>query len=289
MLARSRDDGGSLYAADDRHLDFGGLIDLGLLYEAPQARTYWCGCGGGGTCEVTWAVHPKDGSKTPFIQCEYCGINRLDPKDLRVWTIQTRELLRMVGESMDFSSPFSEAIPGLVWLFGRKKRRDFYFVRRIFDDERQAIRSFFASHSTGVVIVPMKEDQVAFAKLDLNNPCFPLTKIAILDEQCRLVVDMTMVDDELTPVEKNDLKTNRKRGQRTAHIELLVKEMKVFYRESRDNFYDKGDILPKLTQKELGQRVGLRQDEVSRCLNDESAVTLQLLWQHAEDLYPFHG
>jgi hypothetical protein len=60
--------------------------------------------------------------------------------------------------------------------------------------------------------------------------------------------------------------------------------MKEHFRASKDHYYATGSLLPRPTQAELAKRVGIRQNEVSRCLADTDATLLQVLWMQANDI-----
>jgi hypothetical protein len=80
------------------------------------------------------------------------------------------------------------------------------------------------------------------------------------------------------------------RGTRLANIEKLEKELERHLLSARDHAQSRVDsdldpvLLPKPTQTELGQRVGLLPSDVSRCLNDRRAVMLKILWSTADSL-----
>lgn len=56
-------------------------------------------------------------------------------------------------------------------------------------------------------------------------------------------------------------------------------------RPTADNIPDKAqELLPRPSQKTLAEMTGLSESDLSRCLNDDQAVLLQLLWQTVADL-----
>lgn len=80
------------------------------------------------------------------------------------------------------------------------------------------------------------------------------------------------------------------RGIRLANIEKLERELEQHLISARAFARNKIDaglepaLLPKPTQTELGERVGLVPADVSRCLHDKRATVLQLLWNTADSL-----
>ena len=75
-----------------------------------------------------------------------------------------------------------------------------------------------------------------------------------------------------------------KRSGRVAKIELLVKELKQHLRSASDHASNTGELLPRPTQEMMAGLTGLNKFDVSRCLKDNSANELRLLWQTADDL-----
>ncbi|MFQ5734293.1 MAG: hypothetical protein ACE5KM_20335 [Planctomycetaceae bacterium] len=83
---------------------------------------------------------------------------------------------------------------------------------------------------------------------------------------------------------------NRKRAERAASIEALTTELKRHIRAAREHaqtavdFGRTPDLLPRPSQKDLAERVGITVSAASRCFNDPSATELRLLWETAGDL-----
>lgn len=81
-----------------------------------------------------------------------------------------------------------------------------------------------------------------------------------------------------------------RRGTRTANIEKLEKELEKHLLAARDHAHsvrDRGGepaLLPRPSQKELARRTDLSETDVSRCLNDNRATVLKLLWETSESL-----
>lgn len=81
-----------------------------------------------------------------------------------------------------------------------------------------------------------------------------------------------------------------RRGTRAANIEKLEKELEKHLLAARDHAYslrDRGNeavLLLRPTQKELAHRTGLSASDVSRCLKDQRATVLKILWETAESL-----
>nr|BDD45923.1 hypothetical protein 3 [Pseudomonadaceae bacterium] len=89
---------------------------------------------------------------------------------------------------------------------------------------------------------------------------------------------------------KKARKKSRKRGERAEKTERLKNEMCEHLRAARDHAFARMDqtgepeLLPRPTQKDLAERVGVSESDVSRCLNDPTAQELKLYWETALDL-----
>ena len=85
-------------------------------------------------------------------------------------------------------------------------------------------------------------------------------------------------------------KSKTRRGMRAANIEKLEKVLENHLLAARDHAQSLRDcnqepaLLPRPTQKELAHQTGLTQSDVSRCLKDERAKVLRILWETADSL-----
>jgi len=74
-------------------------------------------------------------------------------------------------------------------------------------------------------------------------------------------------------------------------IEALKNEMIQHLRAARDYAFATKDqagvpqLLPRPTQNALGERVGVSEWDVTRCLKDDGAAELRLYWEIALDLH----
>lgn len=263
-----------------RHLNIQGLLEAGLIRPGEYERSYYCeDCFEFG--EVTWHDLP-DGGRRVVNRCE-CSIYPLKPEQLRSWRVVTPVLIQKIGEAMEFKPPFTESLSQLVWSFGRKSRREFYFVGNLTSEDDAAVKGFLMPYPTAVLLAATDWTRQKLGNMLPNNLCFSLEAMATLDESCRLHVDMAEIDAMLSPPEVEVKRRRAKRGNRAANIEKVTAEMKEHCRMSKDHYYTHGRLLPRPTQAELARRVGLRQNEVSRCISDPDATILQLLWKECEN------
>ena len=283
ILSCSQGENATLCAQWQGHFAVDALINAGYIHHGEYASSYWCDCGDGGDSEVIWIANRTDGTSRPLVRCEGCGLYGIDPQKLATWTVIIPSLIQRIGEAMGFQQPFAEDVSGLVWSFGRRMRREFYYVRSVAFEKKAVVKSFFTPHPTAVLIVPTDAAKEVVREILPDNLCFSAESVAAFDEEYRLSVAMPLIEAELEPADKPRKRLVMKRGNRTANIEKLVAEMKELCRSSKDHYYTHGQLLPRPTQAELARRVGLRQNEVSRCIADPDATILQLLWQECEN------
>ena len=99
----------------------------------------------------------------------------------------------------------------------------------------------------------------------------------------------TIFADEPTH-DATDRRTQKRRSSRSAGIESLVHEMQRHLLAARDHAKDSQKrsgaprLLPRPSQADLAQRTHLSESTVSRCLKDDSAILLRLLWETSEDI-----
>ena len=97
-------------------------------------------------------------------------------------------------------------------------------------------------------------------------------------------------DGPATAVARLRPKRSRKRADRAANIEALKKELIAHIQAARDHaqaavdFGREPELLPRPSQRELAERIGITESAASRCFHDPAATELNLLWKTAEDL-----
>ena len=80
------------------------------------------------------------------------------------------------------------------------------------------------------------------------------------------------------------------RARKTANIEKIEKALDAHLLSARDHAHSlvqrgkSAELLPRPEQKMLAKQIGLSESAVSRCLNDERAKVLKILWETAINL-----
>ncbi len=271
------------------------LLGLGFIRAAAPARFTVCrACGGGHVRSVVWVEDAASGTRRPFVPCPECGLSAIDADHLRVWAIDIPQILAGVRAATGGRGPVQEVVRGRLWSLGRipllGHYHTAYFARNVHGRDRPAVLTALAPHPRAVLFHPT-EHSVRLWEARTPNLSIAMDTVVSLESN-QLRVDVSEIEGRLVEAGWTAPKAQkpRRRGQRAANIERLVDEMKKWLRDARDHACATRDLggvpqlLPRPTQKQLAERTGLDDATVSRCLNDNKAVLLQLLWRTADDL-----
>jgi len=232
-----------------------------------------------GSGVIRWKTSSKTGKRRAICRCRL-GSCPIDKDKIRTWDIQIGTLIDRIGEAMGFTPPFKEVMPK-VYSFGRKMRREFYYIRSIPHEAERAIQAFFKRLPTAVLMIPDECFRSVFELILPDNRVFYTAKYCSMDFDCRLSFDMQPIENDLSQSEVADKKPQTRRLEK---IDRLITAMKEHFQIARDFYYSNGTLLRRPTQADLAKRTGTSQDVVSRCLADEKAVVLRTLWNNAENL-----
>jgi len=213
-----------------------------------------------------------------------CGpLKRINPKRFRVWRVRQEPVLKRFMAEVGIKGTMTELVPGRIWKLGRRGQQWFIYINRVMIPDLKTFVPVLGRFPSAI-LVTVSEDHLERLNIALSNRGIVLKEVTRLDENYTIHVDTEKIEAIIEPDKPDSNKPVARRGNRTAHIEKLVAELKEHYRTSRDHYYAVGEILPRPTQAELAKRIGTRQDDVSRCLNDPGAILLRTLWKNAEDI-----
>ena len=243
--------------------------------------------------DIGW-MNIKGRGDIPYASCVECGINEVNPRRLRYWKIRLEAILEQLVEKLELRGGIQVHVPNLVWRLGRKRNREYFYIRRYNREEQRMIRGELSKMPNAVLVTGTKiilED----IRFDHDHASFALASVAALDEQCEMVIDFDALRDIIgasdIPDKKPKPKPAPKRGQIAVNTEKLIKELEQFLKDARDHGLanaerDDIDPLPRPTKVDLAKRTGLSKWAVSRCFSDENpnAKLLNLLWEQANDL-----
>ena len=243
--------------------------------------------------DVVW-MHIKGRGDVPYGACVECRSYEIDPGLLRTWLVRLETILERVAEQLELRGGVHSHIPNLLWRLGRKKNREYFYIRRFKSDERRILRNELSKMPKAVLITGT-DHNLKEIRFDLDNASFSLESMAHLDDECELVIDFEalrdIIGDDDIPDKKSKPKPAPKGGMIAVSIEKLIKELEQFLKDARDHALataerDDIDLLPRPTKEDLAKRIGVSPATVTRCFAHKSrnANLLNLLWEQANDL-----
>ena len=271
---------------------FGALCDLSILREiAPAGTTDCTECGE--RCRVEF-VTDKSGAKHGYIHCRHCGIATVADDQLKRWEIDSAAFLGAGFSGINLS--MQERVTGQLWQVGKAnwagRSREVWFARGYRRNQVSATIQELNRRPKAILFAPTEIGAGRWQEA-ISNLSLALESAFSFDDGMiefdTAYVEGRIVDAGLASVATASRRT-KKRADRAANIELLKKEVIAHLRAAKDHAFAKKcqsgepDLLPRPTQKALGERAGLSESDVSRCLSDPDARELQLYWNTALDL-----
>ena len=273
---------------------FGELGRCELLSELPPATCLACTeCSESPFREVLFTEN-VNGTQRALLPCPNCGLYEVPMAGLRRWQLDRSTLAQLIRASLALSVRLDEVVPGRLWRLGRFKRSGLNSTvwlglqtwRR---DMREQISQALQT-SVSLLLVPNR-----------RPPC-PLpegVRVGVLTELTdwqngQLVWDDEQLQELLDANGGCDRRQTKpapiRRQTRAADIEALVSELRTHLRSARDYAFHTLDttgvaeLLPRPSQKDLAQRLGITESRISRSIHDDEAQQLKLLWELADDI-----
>lgn len=229
-----------------------------------------------------------------LFSCPNCGLYEVPLADLRRWQLERSTLPQLIRASLALSVRLDEVVPGRLWRLGRYKQNGLNSTvwlglqswRR---DQRDQLSQTIQT-SGSLLLVPAR------------RPTCPLPEglsLGVLTELTdwqngQLVWDDEQLYELLDANGGCDRRQTKpapvRRQTRAADIEALVSELREHLRSARDYAFHTLDttgvaeLLPRPSQKDLAQRLGITTSRISRSINDDDAQQLKLLWELADDI-----
>lgn len=225
----------------------------------------------------------EDGQDIYRLVCCY-PFKRINPKRLRLWQVHEEPLIDLFVQQIGIKGTRKDIVPKRIRQLGRRGQQVFLYLNRVMIDDLKTYGPVLSRFPKAIFVVPTDTIRERL-EITTANRCISIYSVTSLDPKYRVVFDKESIEAMIEPENTEKPKTAPRRGNRSANIEKLVVEMKEHYRRAKDHYFSSdGVILPRPTQGELAKLVGIRQDSVSRCLNDPDAVLLRTLWKNAEDI-----
>jgi len=271
-----------------------GLSGMGVLRPAQTARHVVCeDCGEDHVMDVTPAGCGNGGGHF-FAVCPRHGRIEIDRERLLQWSVDFGSVIAALMPGLGASGPMREVICGRAWDVGRValagQSRPLWVVRGLsWPDGRSVAETIPKGRSPVVFLL----GACAFVSLpDVpSDSVFDLRAVVRL-EAGAIIVDREAVDSQLrSSVPAVVAKTAKKRATRTAAIDSIKRALRVHLRAARDHAFDtenrrdKAELLPRPTESELAEQLGLGVWSVSRALNDPDDREIRVLWKMANDVH----
>ncbi|GAA5509210.1 hypothetical protein [Novipirellula caenicola] len=257
----------------------------GLL--RPTMRAAAIRCPDCGEDQPVTYVPDASGIRQGYIVCSPCGPTRIRPEQLDQLVFDTAAALHHLFA--DTRRSIEPLVSDRLWHIGRRtiasRSRELWFVRGIAFNYHDEILEKLKRRPRTIIFTPTP--MVAeYWEEHLSNRVIAIEDVVHQDE-VQLWLDWDAIEDQiLEAADSHDLKppSRSKRSSRVAKIELLVNELKQHLRTAASYAEATAELLPRPTQNDMAARTGMSKVDVSRCLKDDSANELRLLWQTAGDL-----
>lgn len=270
---------------DRKHFERGGI----LRPSSPAASLDCRECGSAHCCSVTYLNDQRNDSRRGYIHCPLCGIQEIDLRRTKRWSIDVPTLLQTSFGKLIAGNASISPLTERLWRVGRinlaGRSRDVYFTHCFRQRDGQQVVAEMSRRPKAVLFAPT---DTTVRRLNGSVQCrtIPLDEsLGSVEES--LALDVDYVESLLADDAAAEPAKPRKRANRAAKIELLENEMIQHLRSARDFAFaadargDGPELLPRPAQRELGQRCDMSESDVSRCLKDPTADYLRLVWATA--------
>lgn len=268
---------------------YAGQVDVlrhhGLIKPTAPATAYQCrDCG---EHQAIAYMSDRDERQHGFIVCGDCGPCEVPAESLEQVVFDTEASLAHLFSGARLS--IKPLVADRLWKIGRHtfagQSRELWFVRNTASDQLGEVVEQIALRPRTILFMPLVRSATHLSG-QVSNLVIGLEDIIdTTGHDCEL--DWHAIEDhilESMDVEPEPTKPKPRRSSRATNIERLIDELTQHLRSAADHARETGDLLPRPTQQELGQRTGMSKSDVSRCINDSSADKLRLLWRTADDL-----
>jgi DNA-binding XRE family transcriptional regulator len=262
------------------------LRNAGLIKAAQNAMSVECNSCDLGTVGEVLRFKYADGQTRLCIMCPECGRVPVHPDRLRQWVPDYSVVGGLIATALNARGGIDEIVPGRFWKLGRAglagQKRPIWLVRRLDDD----VRPLLPSDKRSVVFmlgirlrtdVGIDEDRVFEVRqlVDLVDDELAFDADAVWEQLGEMV--------RATPPKP---KPRSKDSNRAQAIKAAKHELHAHLLSMKSMNAKMATKLPRLTQRELAERIGQHPSTLSRILNEEPDELLQILWRTANNPTP---
>jgi len=272
------------------------LTAAGILQQTANARRVACGACDTGHVEEVFSVPNPDGSLRFYIRCPENGRVWGGEERLFRWAIDFDALANLTARVLGTAGKVETLVPGRVWAVGRLIRNGV--------SQNVVVARGLTWPDAGSVVPASQRIRIATPPLVLALGRLPpedfwgkrVPPVLVFDQVLDLGPPIHVHEEALdavlgvTVAQPEAAVRAAKRSKRAAAIDALTNEMCAFLAGARDHAFSLKqrkrvpELLPRPTQKELAERVGVSPSTVGRCLQDPHAKQLRLLWDAADSL-----
>jgi hypothetical protein len=275
--------------------DLGGLIEAGLLREAPPTRLVICwGCGGSRTLPVFYLSPQASPDRFPYVMCPECGLSPVSPQQQQRWSVDLQGLFAALARSAGIAGTPVEVVPPRLWRLGKAtwggRPREVFIARNLNCESVPAVVRALSRNPKGILFLPT-EESLRFWFTEVPLLTVSLESALSVDGAGlrfdRGYVEARMEDEGLVASTARAKPPVPRRSRRSVSIDHLETELEEHIRASMDAGQDSyrrigtPTFLPRPSQQDLAKRTGLTKSAVSRALNDPQAKRLRDLWEQA--------
>lgn len=244
-------------------------------------------------CRVEY-ITDSAGEQRGYINCGDCGLSKVANEVLQRWEVDTAAILAAIFA--DVKRAIEPQTPHHLWQVGKAnwagRSRQIWFARAFRRGRCAAAVDILGRNKMAVVFAPTDAGAARWREA-AGNLVISLDAVVSINGD-RFVLDIDDIEGRIVDAGMGSTspkkKRPKKRGERLADIESLRDAVIEHLRSARDHAHTTKDqhgeprLLPRPTQKALGELVGMNETKVSRCLKDEKADELRLYWEMAQDL-----
>ena len=238
-------------------------------------------------------VSAPGGKSRFFAVCPHNGRFEVPRDRLFQWYVSFDPVLAAVMAALGATGDLQTVAPGRVWKMGRAtlggRSRPLWAVRGMAWPDAAVVARDVPKGKSPVVFVfgRLPTDGL----LDVPPDSIIELRGVVSLQSGVLAVATDAVDGQISGVASEaQPKKAKKRSSRAANIDAIKKLLHEHIKAARDHYYTSlqkeqgGGFLPRPTQQELADRLGVHVSSVNRAINDTSDRELPILWRAANDL-----
>ena len=186
--------------------------------------------------DVVWRVDP-DGTRQAYRCCPFCGSEPISADLVQGWRIDSDAILADFAAAISFDPPKTD-IPGISWSLGRRRRKQFLYIRLSDENAQRSIRQKYA-RCTETVFIVSKIEQIKRCQSFTDN-CIVAFEQFLTWENGRIVLDRECYDAFFIPEDEN-AKTREQR-RRQENIKKLKDALKLYAQAALDTVRETGRL-----------------------------------------------